>query len=70
MATKVKKPTKSEMLQQEIRLTVKGREGKQALDEFIEAVNKLVSFFGKRDAMQLFVKVGMLITFAKEEGPK
>lgn len=66
-AKKPQKLTKSQACHQEIRNTVKGRDGKAALDDFVSAVDALVDSFGKKDAMQLYVRCGMLITMAKEE---
>ena len=59
-------PTKSEILHQDMRAAIKGREGKQAVDEFVAAIHSLIDALGKQDAMSLFVKAGILTTLAKD----
>ncbi len=69
MATtkKTPKPNRLEEFHQDVRKTIKGKDGKAAVDDFAAAVHALVAAFGKTEAMMLHAKYGMLITLAKEE---
>lgn len=61
------KQTKSDALHEEIRKSVRGKDGKQALDDFVGAVDALIAAFGKKEALTLYVRCGMRITLAKDE---
>lgn len=64
---KPRKPTRQEVFLDNLMKEAKGREAKDALRKFAAAVEELTAFFGPFDAMKHFVKMGILITFAKEK---
>lgn len=67
-AKKTAKPTKQDLYLDDLLKSVKGKEGKDAVRVFAAGVIDLVDRFGRKDAMTLYVRAGMLITLAKDEG--